>query len=85
MSADRALSDRLRAVLAEQGASLTPQGFAEPATLESVLWTLDDLLEEAEDKDYVRQDARRVRDLSIARDLVAVLHAALQPDAPAGG
>jgi hypothetical protein len=79
MSADQALMDRLRAVLAEQGASLTPQGFAEPATLQSVLWTLDELLEEAEDSDYASQDTSRVRDLSIARDLVAVLRAALEP------
>lgn len=80
MSADPNLIDRLRAVLAEQGASLTPQGFAEPATLQSVLWTLDELLEEAEDSDYASQDRARVRDLSVARDLVAVLHSALQTD-----
>lgn len=78
MNAERELIDRLRAVLAEQHTSLTPQGFSEPATLQSVLWTLDELLEEAEDGDYASQDKSRVRDLSIARDLVAVLQTAFQ-------
>jgi hypothetical protein len=77
MSAELTLIDRPRAVLGEQGTALTPQGFSEPATLQSVLWTLDNLLEGAEDGDYASQDTSRVRDLSIARDLVAVLQSAL--------
>ncbi len=63
------------AILGRRSAQFAALGGPPPVTLESIGWTLDELLEEAEDGDYASQDRARVRDLSIARDLIAVLQA----------
>jgi nucleoside 2-deoxyribosyltransferase len=63
-----------RDLLAEVEATLRRRGDENTAaSLESVGWALDELLEEAEDDDYATRDDSRVRDLLILRDLVALL------------
>lgn len=70
---DDGLMARAEAILRRRGAEFAADAVLRPADLETVGWTLDELLEEAEDSDYATRDRTRVRDLSIARDLVALL------------
>lgn len=75
----RSLLAEAEAILRRRNEEFIAQGGPAPTTLETVGWTLDELLEEAGDADYATRDNSRVRDLSIARELVALLRAALEP------
>jgi nucleoside 2-deoxyribosyltransferase len=66
------------AILRRRSEEFYVEGVIQTATLETVGWTLNELLEEAEDADYATRDNSRVRNLSIARELVALLRAALE-------
>lgn len=49
------------------------------ATFQTVGWTLDELIEEAEDQVFLTRDHPRRRDLTIVCDLVALLRTMLEP------
>lgn len=65
--------DTINALLRRRTEEFHATGVVQPATLETVGWTLDELLEEAEDDDYATRDRSRVRDLTILRELLALL------------
>ncbi|MCX7792017.1 MAG: hypothetical protein N2378_15375 [Chloroflexaceae bacterium] len=69
---------RAEAILRQRSAQFFAAGVIQPATLQTIGWTLEGLVEEAEDADGATRDNGRVRDLSIVRDLVALLRAALE-------
>lgn len=61
------------AIVSQRSEEFYPKGVVEAATLETVGWTIHELLEDAEDRDYATRDDSRVRDLLILQDLVALL------------
>ncbi|NTU80016.1 MAG: hypothetical protein HGA45_11530 [Chloroflexales bacterium] len=65
----------IEAIMQRRSEEFIAQGGSPPATLETVGWTLDELLEEAEDADYATRDNSRVRDLTITREVVGRLQA----------
>jgi nucleoside 2-deoxyribosyltransferase len=72
------------AVLRRRSEEFSVEGVIQPATLELLGWTLDELLEEAGDRDYATRDDSRVRDLIILQDLVALLRPASERDSRPG-
>ena len=56
-----------------RGAERSGEGLTPAATFERVAWTIDELLEEAEDPDYAAGGTARARELRIVRDLLALL------------
>lgn len=76
---ERGLLTEAEVVIRRRSEESVAQGGPPLATLENVGWTLDELLEEADDADYATRDNSRVRDLMIARDLLALLRAAPEP------
>lgn len=66
------------AILRRRSEEFYGEGAIRPATLETVGWTLDELLEEAEDSDFATKDNSRVRDLTIVRELLELLRPAAE-------
>lgn len=67
-------------ILRRRSGEFSAKSVSQPATLETLGWTLSELLEEAEDSDYATRDTSRVRDLTIMRELLDLLRPAAKAD-----
>lgn len=76
VASNAGLRAQVKAIVLRRSAELAADGVTTPTTLETVGWTIDELLEEAEDADYATQNRGRARDLSIVRDLLTLLRSA---------
>ncbi|MEI7771278.1 MAG: hypothetical protein WCI67_14905 [Chloroflexales bacterium] len=67
------MENQIGAILRRRNAEFLPEGNITSASLQTVIWTLDEVLEEAEDSDFATKNNSRVRDLTITRDLLTLL------------
>lgn len=68
-----ALQAQVQAIVQRRSAEFVAAGLIQAASLQTVIWTLDAVIEEAEDADDATNDNSRVRDLTIIRDLLGLL------------
>ena len=80
--ADAGLRAQAQGIVQRLSEQHSAEGAIPAATLETVGWTINELLEEAEDGDYATKDATRVRDLRIARALIGLLQGAERGSEP---